>query len=545
MIVPAGQPTIWAISWYEKPSTQRSTIASRKGSGQRLDRRQHAAARLLAIHRVERIGLVRRDLLDRVVHVGRRAAAGAARCARRCARIANSQLLQFPVPAPPCATRASARRYVSCTRSSAVAPSRRQARARSRRGRRGRLDGRLPERALHRRLGHEPPLAPLKSITPGPPPFRPAGISARPPCSSGSGSPNGGRRLAAQGAGPPRGVCLMRLSRTLGWAASFRCWAWPGVQAQPARPAACRGACRPTSGSCWCRRRTRSRPSGWRWDASSTSTSGCRRTAPSPARPVTTRRRASRTARRSRRASAARRARATRPTVLNAIFNEFQFWDGRAASLEEQAKGPMINPVEMGMAQPRRRGEGRRHPGLPGRLPEGLRARPPASTTWWRRSPRSSAPWSRGDSPSTASWPATRRRCRRRRSVAGTLWNGKARCNTCHPFGDATPNFSDNKFHNIGVAAKGRDFGAIARQAASVSDPAEARVPRGLHGAGPLRRDPPAQGHRRLQDARPARHRAHGALHARRQRGDAARRGRSSTTRAASPTRTSTAASCR
>ena len=37
------------------------------------------------------------------------------------------------------------------------------------------------------------------------------------------------------------------------------------------------------------------------------------------------------------------------PTVLNAVFYEFQFWDGRAATLEEQAKGPMINPVEMGM----------------------------------------------------------------------------------------------------------------------------------------------------------------------------------------------------
>jgi cytochrome c peroxidase len=53
------------------------------------------------------------------------------------------------------------------------------------------------------------------------------------------------------------------------------------------------------------------------------------------------------------------------------------------------------------------------------------------------------------------------------------LWNGKARCNTCPPFGDVTPNFSDNKFHNIGVAAKGRDFGALARKAASVADPAE------------------------------------------------------------------------
>lgn len=37
------------------------------------------------------------------------------------------------------------------------------------------------------------------------------------------------------------------------------------------------------------------------------------------------------------------------PTVWNAAFNSTQFWDGRAASLEEQAKGPITNPVEMGM----------------------------------------------------------------------------------------------------------------------------------------------------------------------------------------------------
>jgi cytochrome c peroxidase len=38
------------------------------------------------------------------------------------------------------------------------------------------------------------------------------------------------------------------------------------------------------------------------------------------------------------------------PTVYNAAFHSAQFWDGRAASLEDQAKGPVVNPVEMGMA---------------------------------------------------------------------------------------------------------------------------------------------------------------------------------------------------
>lgn len=35
------------------------------------------------------------------------------------------------------------------------------------------------------------------------------------------------------------------------------------------------------------------------------------------------------------------------PTVLNAVFNTAQFWDGRAKDLYEQAGGPLVNPIEM------------------------------------------------------------------------------------------------------------------------------------------------------------------------------------------------------
>lgn len=38
------------------------------------------------------------------------------------------------------------------------------------------------------------------------------------------------------------------------------------------------------------------------------------------------------------------------PTVVNLADAEFFFWDGRAESLEEQAKGPIENPVEMDLA---------------------------------------------------------------------------------------------------------------------------------------------------------------------------------------------------
>jgi cytochrome c peroxidase len=38
------------------------------------------------------------------------------------------------------------------------------------------------------------------------------------------------------------------------------------------------------------------------------------------------------------------------PTVFNAALHMAQFWDGRAPDLKEQAKGPILNPVEMAMS---------------------------------------------------------------------------------------------------------------------------------------------------------------------------------------------------
>jgi cytochrome c peroxidase len=42
------------------------------------------------------------------------------------------------------------------------------------------------------------------------------------------------------------------------------------------------------------------------------------------------------------------------PTVINSAYNRFQFWDGRATSLEDQSQGPVGNPKEMfgGKADP-------------------------------------------------------------------------------------------------------------------------------------------------------------------------------------------------
>ncbi len=39
------------------------------------------------------------------------------------------------------------------------------------------------------------------------------------------------------------------------------------------------------------------------------------------------------------------------PTTMNAALHLSQFWDGRASTVEEQALGPILNPVEMGMSK--------------------------------------------------------------------------------------------------------------------------------------------------------------------------------------------------
>jgi hypothetical protein len=48
-------------------------------------------------------------------------------------------------------------------------------------------------------------------------------------------------------------------------------------------------------------------------------------------------------------ASMVRKGGRNAPTVWNVAFHSVQFWDGRAATLEDQAKGPPVNPIEMGM----------------------------------------------------------------------------------------------------------------------------------------------------------------------------------------------------
>jgi cytochrome c peroxidase len=141
------------------------------------------------------------------------------------------------------------------------------------------------------------------------------------------------------------------------------------------------------------------------------------------------------------------------PTILNAAYNKLQMWDGRFASLEDQALGPIGSPDEMNMDMPallnRLKGvEGyrplfeRAYPG------EGVSERSIAKAiaSYERTLVTSDSAfdrWQNGDAKAMS--PAALRGFR--------LFEAKANCVACHQ----GHNFSDDGFHNIGAKRAG-DF---------------------------------------------------------------------------------------
>lgn len=156
------------------------------------------------------------------------------------------------------------------------------------------------------------------------------------------------------------------------------------------------------------------------------------------------------------------------PTVLNALFLATQFWDGRAGTLEDQAGLPILNPIEMGMASQ-------------DAVVAKVRGIPEYQTAFKQLNGRDVT---YADIASAiASFERTKLSGNARfdRFLAGdskaltaqerrgwALFNGKGRCNTCHAGNAVSPLFSDQKFHNIGVAAHKQDFVQLANEALRV-----------------------------------------------------------------------------
>lgn len=135
------------------------------------------------------------------------------------------------------------------------------------------------------------------------------------------------------------------------------------------------------------------------------------------------------------------------PTIINRAFAKKQFWDGSAASLEEQAKGPLINPTEMGMAS---------HTAVVSRVEAITDYR-----KWFKRVFRGAvsidkltkaiAAFERTLLSGNAKYDRFKAGDKQALSASEqrglALFEDKARCNQCH----SGFNFTDEEYHNIGV----------------------------------------------------------------------------------------------
>jgi cytochrome c peroxidase len=156
------------------------------------------------------------------------------------------------------------------------------------------------------------------------------------------------------------------------------------------------------------------------------------------------------------------------PTVLNALYNKTQFWDGRSATLEQQAALPIINPIEMGFATldsavahiaavPEYRATFLR---VFGRAPNGadlLRA----IASYERSQISFDSPFDRFIAGDSSAIDASARR-------GWLIFRTRGRCNKCHAFTDTTfvpSTFTDDDFHNIGVGILRHRVVELAREA--------------------------------------------------------------------------------
>jgi cytochrome c peroxidase len=156
------------------------------------------------------------------------------------------------------------------------------------------------------------------------------------------------------------------------------------------------------------------------------------------------------------------------PTILNALYNKTQFWDGRAKTLEDQAALPILNPLEMGQPSMRAAIAGiaamaeyrqafRRVFGRPPNGPDLVRA----IASYERTQVSFDSPFDHFIAGDNNAIDDSAKR-------GWELFNTKARCNKCHALSEEkrdVTTFTDNDFHNIGIGILRHNVVALARQA--------------------------------------------------------------------------------
>jgi cytochrome c peroxidase len=147
------------------------------------------------------------------------------------------------------------------------------------------------------------------------------------------------------------------------------------------------------------------------------------------------------------------------PTVLNSAYDSTLFWDGRAASLEQQAGFPIANPDEMGQSHELSIKKFERIPEYkkefelvfgPGRLT--IEKLEMALASYERTLESGDSPFDRylyGGEKSAMTAEALR--------GLGIFTDKKrGNCATCHTIGETYSLFTDEKFHNLGAGTNAK-----------------------------------------------------------------------------------------
>jgi cytochrome c peroxidase len=156
------------------------------------------------------------------------------------------------------------------------------------------------------------------------------------------------------------------------------------------------------------------------------------------------------------------------PTTLNVALLQTLFLDGRSPSLDHQARLPIVNPVEMGMK------DGKQAVKAISGDPEYQIA---FKTAYGREINyedigNAIAAFERTlifmNSPFNRFLQGQEKAISEEAKKGWALFNGKARCVTCHPMNPSNPLGTDNRFHNVGVSARHQDFEGLAKNVLDV-----------------------------------------------------------------------------
>lgn len=142
------------------------------------------------------------------------------------------------------------------------------------------------------------------------------------------------------------------------------------------------------------------------------------------------------------------------PTILNSVFTESLFWDGRAGSLEDQVKHPLLSSFEMGMENtdeltnrlssiPEYRQQFRAVFKSEGLTIDTIAK---AIATYERTLLSGNSPFDRFITGNNTAISDAQKR-------GWELFKGKAKCIQCHTYSSSKPFFTDFQFHNTGLAA--------------------------------------------------------------------------------------------